>query len=128
MLTASAFEEEKEEALAAGADDFLRKPIEHDKLFQVLEKQLGLSFEHRQRAVKVQAGHLSAGDLAAIVPDLRQQLRQALQELNMTRVAQILAPLRDSQADLLNMIDHMLAQHQYPQLCALIDSIEGEMS
>ena len=62
------------------------------------------------------------------IGDLRQQLRQALQELNMTRVTQILAPLRDSQAELLNMIDHMLAQHQYPQLCAMIDSIEGELS
>lgn len=128
VLTASAFEEEKEEALAAGADDFLRKPIEHDKLFQVLEKQLDLTFEHRQRAVKVQAGPLSASDLAAIQPEQRQQLRQALQELNMTRVSQILAPLRDGQAELLTMIDHMLAQHQYPQLCALIDSIEGELS
>ncbi len=128
VLTASAFEEEKQEALAAGADDFLRKPIEHDKLFQVLEAQLDLRFEHRQRAVKGPVGPLSAGDLSAIDPALRGELRRALQELNMAHVAQLLAPLRDGQAGLLDMIDHMLAQHQYPQLCALIDSIEGELS
>jgi signal transduction histidine kinase/DNA-binding response OmpR family regulator len=129
VLTASAFEEEKEEALAAGADDFLRKPIEHDKLFQVLESQLSLKFEHRQRAVaRAASGLLSASQLAALDPALRGELRQALQELNMVRVTQLLMPLRAGQADLLDLIEHMLAQHQYPQLCALIDSIEGELS
>ncbi len=48
MLTASAFEEEKQPALAAGADDFLRKPLEADKLFAPLEQQLALNFVRRE--------------------------------------------------------------------------------
>ncbi|WP_317205180.1 response regulator, partial [Janthinobacterium sp.] len=44
MLTASAFEEEKQAALAAGADEFLRKPVEQEQLYAALERQLQLRF------------------------------------------------------------------------------------
>ncbi|HZV64555.1 MAG TPA: ATP-binding protein, partial [Telluria sp.] len=44
MLTASAFEEERQQALASGADAFMRKPLEQDTLFEVLGQQLGLHF------------------------------------------------------------------------------------
>ena len=44
MLTDSAFEEERQQALAAGADELLRKPVEQDRLFRVLQLQLGLEY------------------------------------------------------------------------------------
>jgi CheY-like chemotaxis protein/signal transduction histidine kinase len=44
MLTGSVFEEGRQQALAAGADEFLRKPVEQDKLFRVLQQQLGLQY------------------------------------------------------------------------------------
>ncbi|WP_317205755.1 ATP-binding protein, partial [Janthinobacterium sp.] len=42
IMTAAAFAGEEAEALAAGADAFLRKPIERDKLFALIERLLGL--------------------------------------------------------------------------------------
>ena len=50
IMTASAFEEEKQEALAAGADGFLRKPIEQEHLFAMLEQQLGVRFQRTAAA------------------------------------------------------------------------------
>jgi PAS domain S-box-containing protein len=44
MLSDSAFEEARQQALAAGADDLLRKPVEQDRLFRVLQLQLGLEY------------------------------------------------------------------------------------
>ncbi|MEG3939907.1 MULTISPECIES: ATP-binding protein [unclassified Microcoleus] len=43
-LTASAFEEERKTILAAGCDDFMRKPFEAKILFAIIEKYLGLSY------------------------------------------------------------------------------------
>ncbi|KQZ39712.1 response regulator [Duganella sp. Root1480D1] len=40
LLTASAFGGERQQAQAAGADDFLHKPVEQDKLFRMLQQQL----------------------------------------------------------------------------------------
>jgi signal transduction histidine kinase/NO-binding membrane sensor protein with MHYT domain/ActR/RegA family two-component response regulator len=43
-LTASAFEEERQEALAAGCDDFVRKPFQKEELFAKLSQFLGVEF------------------------------------------------------------------------------------
>lgn len=43
-LTASAFEETRLEALAAGCDDFLRKPIQRDLLLAKLAEHLGIQY------------------------------------------------------------------------------------
>ena len=123
MLTASAFEEEKQQALAAGADAFLRKPVECDKLYATIEGLLGLQFTRRDAdAAPHGAEALSESDLRGMAPDQRDALRGALQELNLGRVGQLLAPLRDRHPQLAAGIERMLARHQYPQLCGLIDS------
>ena len=44
-VSASAFEEDRREALAAGADDFLTKPFREDVLFEKIERLLGVEFE-----------------------------------------------------------------------------------
>ncbi|MBY0556439.1 MAG: hypothetical protein K2P77_04465, partial [Burkholderiaceae bacterium] len=61
-------------------------------------------------------------DLAALDPALRRALMKALLELNLGRVAQLLAPLP---APLVAAVEHMLRQHQYPQLCGLLDDAEN---
>lgn len=45
MLSANAFEDQQDEAITAGVDHFLSKPLKEDELFFVLEKFLGLRFE-----------------------------------------------------------------------------------
>lgn len=44
----NAYESEIEQSLAAGCDDFLAKPIEMDKLFQLLETHLQLTWIYRE--------------------------------------------------------------------------------
>jgi CheY-like chemotaxis protein/anti-sigma regulatory factor (Ser/Thr protein kinase) len=129
MLTASAFAEEREEALAAGADEFMRKPVEQEQLYAVLEQQLNLQFVRRHRATPPQARHapLGSGDLQRLAPALRTDLKVALQELNLARVAALLAPLPPALADVVARIEHMVQLHQYPQLCALLDAADNEL-
>ena len=43
-MTASAFASEREEVLAAGMDDFVRKPYHADKIFDCMVRQLGVRF------------------------------------------------------------------------------------
>lgn len=44
LMTASAFGGERQRAQAAGADDFLHKPVEQDKLFRMLQQQLSVQY------------------------------------------------------------------------------------
>jgi len=47
-LTAHAFEEEKESILAAGCDDFVRKPFHEQEIFAVMARHLGLKYLYKE--------------------------------------------------------------------------------
>ncbi|TFW29367.1 ATP-binding protein [Duganella callida] len=128
MLTASAFAEERTEALNAGADEFMRKPVEQEQLYAVLEQQLGLQFVRRHHGARQPSpSPLLAEDLRRLQPALRADLKTALQELNLTLVAHLLAPLPPELAEVAARMEHMVQLHQYPQLCALLDQADKEL-
>ncbi len=70
---------------------------------------------------------LSSADLARLEPALRGQLKVALQELNLARVALLLRPLPAQLGGVVERIEHMVRLHQYPQLCALLDQAGSEL-
>jgi two-component system sensor histidine kinase/response regulator len=71
-LTASAFEEERQTILAAGCDDFVRKPFRESVLLEKISLHLGLEYEYAEETQNVTAlGQtteeiLSAVDLASL--------------------------------------------------------------
>ena len=46
-LTASAFEEDRARILAAGCDDFVRKPFQEQEIFAILAKHLGVQYRYK---------------------------------------------------------------------------------
>ena len=65
---------------------------------------------------------LLPADLALLAPGERADLLVALRELNLARVELLLATLSPAAAPLLAPLQAMLEQHQYRQLCALLDA------
>ncbi|MES2261543.1 MAG: ATP-binding protein [Pseudomonadota bacterium] len=122
ILTASAFEEERREALASGADDFMRKPLEQDQLYAMLELQLGLHFLREQPAAPAPSTQpaLSADDLAPLAPEVRAQLKQAIADLNLARIESLLERIAAQHPQLPARIRHMLERAEYRQLWALL--------
>ena len=83
------------------------------------------------------AAPLTSADLTLLAPALREQLKVALQELNLPRVGLLLEPLEAELAALppaqapqlarvLSRIEHMVRLHQYPELWQLLDAAETE--
>lgn len=94
-LTASVFAEQREEVLAAGMDDFLRKPYQMGELYACLLRQLGEGFTTVDTATSLTTandeatGRLCPGMLAHLPKELCAELKQALLCLDKIRIADL---------------------------------------
>ncbi len=81
-VTASAFDEDRKEALAIGADDFLGKPFREEVLLEKIGTLLGLDYVYADAPAAPPpeprvALSLSRGKVAALPPDLVKRLHTA---------------------------------------------------
>lgn len=134
MLTASAFEEQRQQAFAAGMDDFLCKPLEEEKLLTSIARLLRL---HPRPAAQthmgstgqphapdispsVQTAPPTAGQLASLDPALRSALCAAVEELNRGRIDELLLEIAKDQPETAQAIGTMVGQQRYRQLWELL--------
>ncbi|MCB0168222.1 MAG: response regulator, partial [Anaerolineae bacterium] len=82
-LTASAFDEERSQVLAAGCDDFVRKPFREAEIFEKMADHLNVAYVYEELepvTQQVQSGvvvNLTGDDLAPLPSEWIAQLRQA---------------------------------------------------
>ena len=76
-VTASVFEEQREEILASGCDDLVRKPFREHKIFEAMARLLDVEYIYEQAGeapARAEEIDLTAGMLADLPSDLRQAL------------------------------------------------------
>jgi CheY-like chemotaxis protein len=92
-LSASAFAQERDQVLAAGLDDFVRKPYRRSDIFDCMARQLGLKYLYGQEPL-VSAGEpipaLRPEALAALPQELSVDLRNALISLDMEWITNVI--------------------------------------
>jgi len=92
-LTASVFDEERDNIMAAGMDDFVRKPYRPEEVFDCLTRHLGIRFVHDEAATDFVAKPVTAlrpKALASLPQELRRELGEALVSLDAVRVAELI--------------------------------------
>ncbi len=123
-LTAHALEEERLEILAAGCDDFIRKPYRERDLCEALAKHLGVRFVYAAAAPAAAAPRpLEAGELTSLPPVLLRELAQAVELLDARRCQAVIDRIRP--------VDHALGEHlrgllqdlQYEPVLAVLDDV-----
>ncbi|MDM8530452.1 two-component regulator propeller domain-containing protein [Anaerolineales bacterium HSG25] len=128
-LTASVFEEERAVVLAAGCDDFLRKPFKDRDIFALMEKYLGVQYIYEQPEPSKMISTDSQTNLQnlqtalnTLPPELLEKLHHAASHNNLSvmnslieQISHIDNPLSDSLAALADDFDYdkiaELAQH-----------------
>jgi signal transduction histidine kinase/CheY-like chemotaxis protein len=123
--SASAFENDQEESLAAGCDDFLPKPIHLDALLKQLEKHLAVEWIH-EKSTETQAAleTVTVEGATTLPPELARQmyefaskgrikpLRQAIDQL------EALGPQYQSQVNELKLL---VKQYQVSEIQKLLE-------
>ena len=122
--TAHALEEERERFLAAGCDDFVRKPYREQEIFEVMRKHLGLKYvyeqgEKEERAV-ARGSELSLEQFVNLPADLLQQLHQAVVEVDRTRAIALIGQITRQDAAVGNSLLALAQKLDYGRLLFLL--------
>jgi len=115
-LTASVFEEERDNIMVAGMDDFIRKPYKADEVFDCLTRHLGARFVYDEAATDSVAKPTTAlrlGALATLPQELRRELNDALVSLDAARVAELVRRIAELDPALGDVLAHHADQLAY---------------
>jgi CheY-like chemotaxis protein len=118
-LTASAFDEQRAEFMAAGLDDFVRKPYRPEQIFDCMARHLGMTFPAREGCVQGNAHKVRALELDAItsIPAAqRMQLADALLSLDVERVNTAIREISELDSSIAATLNELAQRFAYTEL------------
>jgi len=127
--TATAFSANVDDISDSGCDDFVRKPVQANEIFAVLQQHLGVRYvyaeeDERDTAVSPIPPSPSDSDLtaalAALPPDLLDALRQAALQTNMTAVSTCLNQIQKYDPPLARKLRNLADDFEYDKIAALL--------
>lgn len=114
-LTASAFQEDRAEILAAGCDDMLTKPLNEEKLFQIMEKLLGLKYSHLANETTAIEKDEHA-NFNALSCEVRAELHSAAELLDLEAVLEIVETLKVNYPHEANVLEKLVSEFKFEQI------------
>jgi CheY-like chemotaxis protein len=127
-VTAHALEEERREILAAGCDDFIRKPYDYSEILDALTRNLGARFiyegEAPPAAVAVQ---LSPEALAGLPDSVLKELEQAPVRIDRGAINGAIEEIRAHDASLADTLASEARGFRYGRILRLVRAAHTEI-
>ena len=123
VVTASAFEEDREQALRAGGDDFLAKPFHEDELLEKVGRLLGISWTTEGASVVGGGEACLAPPAPTELPTpLRQALREAVLAADADRALALVGEVARLDAALGAALRDLVDRFEYEELLRLLEA------
>ncbi|MEM9906866.1 MAG: AAA family ATPase, partial [Cyanobacteria bacterium P01_D01_bin.44] len=124
-LTASAFEEDRTAILAAGCDDFVRKPLQESVIFEKIAQHLGVQYIYAETdqlssTQPVSESMLQAGNLSVMPDEWIEQLHQAAVRVDADVIFQLLTQIPAEQAALADVLSDLTHRFCFDEIVDLI--------
>ena len=129
-VTASVFASQRAEVLAAGMDDFLRKPYQPREIFDCLTRLLGVRFVYSPALpapVQEPAVPLRPG-LAMLPEELRKELGDAIVSLKPERIAMAIQCVSEQDAVVGRALARLTDRFAYTAILDALESCESEIN
>jgi CheY-like chemotaxis protein len=127
-LTAHAFEQERAAILAAGCDDFVRKPFREQDIFEVMARHLDASYVYEELPSAVEPLDepipvaLTPDDLAGLPPGWIADLHQAARAGEAGQILALLEQITAGHAPLAQALAQLVHEFRFDKLVALTQS------
>jgi CheY-like chemotaxis protein len=131
VLSAGIVDEDRTAVIAAGCDDFLRKPFREQEIFDLLHKHLAVRFVYveeqktvsrKQKAVSEEA--LTPEALATLPKALLAELQRAVEALDINATKHIIEQIRQQNELLADTLSELVKRFRFDLLQALFEKIE----
>ncbi len=124
-LTASAFEEDRGDILAAGCDEVMQKPIDTERLYGLLAQYLHLSYEYERPVTDSEHQEdLSGLSLAALSTQQRAALENAAVMLDSEALRALLAPMRECDSAMADALERLITDYRFDRIVQLCHAQE----
>jgi len=129
-VTASAFMEQRDEMMAAGMDDFVRKPYRFSEIYDSLSRQLGVryTYAHVPDSAEPHAVILTAAMLTALPPALRNELHDALISLDSSAISAALDQVAGLDLTLHRTLALLVDNYDYPRILQVLQTSASDDS
>ena len=130
-LTASSFEEERAEILAAGCDDFMRKPFREQDIFEKMSEYIGAQFVSDEPETNDDADSMNyranfdlrPDSLSAMPAEWIEQFATAALEGRSHSLHDLLEEIPEAHTDLTHALKHLVENFEYETLLELAESL-----
>jgi CheY-like chemotaxis protein len=122
-VTASAFASDREELLAAGVDDFVRKPYQPSELFDCMARHLGLRRLFIKSRKEQRTVPLSKEVLEALPRELVGELQSVIVTLDNKRIQGVIAKISQCDPAIGQQLTDMAARFAYT---AILEAVQPE--
>lgn len=136
-LTASAFEEQRQEILAAGCNDFVRKPFKAEELFEKIAEHIPVKYIYDQNfesIAKIRLGQtvewlgsLNASKLEGMPQGWIAQLHQAALQGNDLRIVELIKEIPVEQSALAQILASLTEEFQFEKITAVTETFFGSI-
>ena len=127
--TASAFAEEIGDIMDCGFDDFVRKPIQTEQVFEILTKHLGVEYVYavEETAVSTQASSNKEDSqwktAVAVLPEsLQNNLKNAALQTNMIEMDHLIIETGQYQPALAQEFQQLAAEFEYGKILTILQA------
>ncbi len=127
-LTASSLEKERSETLAAGCDDFLRKPFKDAELFDLMHKHIGIQYvyENNNEEQKSEV-ELKPESLENLPAEWLADLRQGAEVVNVELLSAVIEQIHHRDAALADALARLVEDFKYDKILTSIQQAgEGD--
>lgn len=132
-VMASAFENDRQAALDAGCDDFVRKPFHETQIFAAIHEHLSVQYiydekpeEPPEKQVHPVETHLSPDILRTLPADVLQDLEHAAIRANITTMRQLIQQIHPSNTDLAEALTQLIDNFDYQTILTAIHQTQEE--
>ncbi|MEO1341593.1 MAG: response regulator, partial [Cyanobacteria bacterium J06635_13] len=124
-LTASAFESKRAETIAAGCNDYLRKPFQENELFAKLQEHLDVKYiyqndDNQTPATENSSPQLTSASLQGMPCEWRLEFKQAAAELNEARLEELIRQIPPEHQSIVQPLTDLVCNFQFEKLIELL--------